>query len=85
VRTPVDKAHLKAELREFICSDLMQQPGYPLADDEPMMSGGLIDSFCIAYIGVFIEERFQVYIPDTDLTVECMDTLDLIAARVLRG
>lgn len=42
-------------------------------------------AFCIAHIAVFIEQAWGVYIPDTELTVENMDTLDLIAARVLQG
>jgi len=79
------KAEILARLRQFICTELMQHPSYPLRDDEPLMSGGLIDSFCVAHIGVFIEQAWNVYIPDPELTVESMDTLNLIAARVLRG
>jgi len=72
-------------LRAFICGELMQHPGYPLQDDEALMSGGLIDSFSVAYIGVFIEQTWGVYIPDPELTVENMDTLNLIAARIRQG
>lgn len=79
------KPEVLDRLRQFICSELMQHPSYPLRDDEPLMSGGLIDSFCVAHLGVFIEQAWNVYIPDPELTVESMDTLDLIAARVLRG
>ncbi len=78
-------AEIRDALRQFICTELMQQPAYPLAHDEPLMSGGLIDSFSVAYIAVFIEQAYGVTIPDPELTVENMDTLDLIAARVLRG
>lgn len=81
----LDPADIKRQLRQFICAELMQQPSYPLGDDESLMSGGLIDSFCVSYIGVFIEDRFGVFVPDTDLTVECMDTLNRIATRVLQG
>jgi acyl carrier protein len=45
----------------------------------------LIDSFCLAHLGVFIESAFGVYVPDSELTVENMDTLDQIVNRVLRG
>ena len=79
------KSEILDQLRTFICAELMQHPSYPLMNDEPLMSGGLIDSFCIAHIGVFIEQAWGVYIPDPELTVESMDTLDLIAARVLQG
>jgi hypothetical protein len=72
-------------LRTFICTELMQHPAYPLRPDEPLMSGGLIDSFSVAHIAVFIEHAWGVYIPDPEVTVENMDTLDLIAARVLQG
>ena len=34
---------------------------------------------------MFVEKEFDVYIPDPDLTVSKMDTLDQIVARVLRG
>ncbi len=79
------QAEIVAQLRTFLCSELMQHPSYPLAEDEPLMSGGLIDSFCVAHIAVFIEHTWGVYIPDPELTVEGMDTLALIAARVMQG
>ena len=79
------KNTIVAQLREFICTELMQHPTYPLLDNEALMSGGLIDSFCVAHIGVFIEQEWGVYIPDPELTVEGMDSLDLMATRVLQG
>ena len=77
-------AGVRDKLRHFILAELLRQPAFPLADDEPLMSGGLIDSFCVAHLGVFIENEFGVYIPDVDLTVENMDSLALIAEQVLR-
>ena len=80
----LDPAAVRNLLRAFICTELLRHPSYPLADDEPLITGGLIDSFCVAYLSVFIEDAFQVYIPDVDLTVENMDTLQLISAQVLQ-
>jgi acyl carrier protein len=79
------KAEIVQGLRTFICAELMQHPSYPLRTDEALMSGGMIDSFCVAHIGVFVEQAFGVFIPDPELSVENMDTLDQIAARVLQG
>lgn len=79
------RSEILDRLREFICTDLIRHPSYPLQAGEALISGGLIDSFSIAYIAVFIEQAWGVYIPDPELTVEKMDTLDLIAARVLLG
>jgi acyl carrier protein len=79
------KSEILDGLRRFICTELMQHPSYPLMNDEPLMSGGLIDSFCVAHIAVFIEQAWGVYIPDPELTVESMDTLNRIAMRVSQG
>lgn len=74
---------VKEKMRAFIRNELLGRPGYPLEDDEPLITGGLIDSFSLAQIGVFVESEFGVYIPDTDLTVANMDTLNQMAARVM--
>lgn len=76
---------IRDKVRQFICAELMLHPTYPLEDDESIIGGGLIDSFCLAYLGVFMEREFDVYVPDSELTVECMDTLNQIVARVRRG
>lgn len=74
---------VKAGLKGFICSELIGDANYPLKYDEPLITGGLIDSFSLAQVGVFVEDEYEVYIPDTDLTVEAMDTIDLMAARIM--
>jgi acyl carrier protein len=79
----LDPAELKNQLRTFICRELIRNPNYPLRDDEPLVTGGLIDSFAIAQIGVFVERAFKVYVPDTELTVDNMDSVEKMAACIL--
>lgn len=81
----MDPVRVRQELRDFIRTDLLRRSDYELQDDEPLITGGLIDSFSLAQIGVFIEDAFGVYIPDTDLTVAKMDTLNQMVTRVLAG
>lgn len=76
---------IRDKLRTFITTELMRDPDYVLRDDESIVNGGLIDSFSLAEVGVYIENEFDVFIPDPDLTVAKMDTLNLMAERVLRG
>ncbi|MCA9895873.1 MAG: hypothetical protein KC615_22970 [Anaerolineae bacterium] len=80
----MDEKTVHQQLRDFILEDLIRDPDYDLEDDEGIVTGGLIDSFSLAQIGVFAEEVFGVYIPDPDLTVAKMDTLNLMVARILR-
>lgn len=80
-----NEQQIREKLRTFITSDLMRDPGYPLKDDEGIISGGLMDSFSLAEFGVYVEEEFNIYIPDADLTVTKLDTLNQMVARVLAG
>jgi acyl carrier protein len=52
---------------------------------EGIITGGLMDSFALAELGVYIEGEFDVYIPDPELTVGHMDTLDKMVSRVMQG
>ncbi len=80
----MDENTIREKLREFIVKELIRDPKYQLTNDEGIITGGLIDSFSLAQIGVYAEDQFGVYIPDPDLTVDKMDTLDQMVARVMR-
>lgn len=81
----MDETMVRRVLRQFITGDLIRDEAYDLKDDEGIISGGLMDSFALAELGVFIEQTFGVYIPDPELTVARMDTLHQIVARVMQG
>lgn len=80
-----DEAAVREKLRAYITRDLIRDTAYPLSDGEGIISNGLMDSFALAELAVYIESEFGVYIPDPDLTVARMDTLDQIVARVMRS
>ncbi len=80
----MDEATIRRQMRAFILNELVREPDYPLRDDEGIISSGLMDSFALAELGVYVEDTFDVYIPDADLTVAKMDSLDQMVARVLR-
>ncbi len=81
----MDESQIKEKLRQFICTQLLQNPAYPLGDDQALITGGLMDSFSLAQIGVFAQLEFGIYIPDQDLTVANMDTLNKMALRIREG
>jgi len=80
----MDAKTIREKLRTFITHDLIRDPGYDLADTEGIITGGLMDSFALAEFAVYVEKEFGVYIPDADLTVAKMDTLNQMVARVMR-
>jgi acyl carrier protein len=81
----VDEKTVREKLRAFITRELVRDADYHLTDTEGIITGGLMDSFALAEFAVYVETEFGVYIPDSDLTVAKMDTLDQMAARVMRG
>jgi acyl carrier protein len=80
----MNQATVRETLRTFVTAELMDNPSYPLRDDEPLVTGGLIDSMAFVQIALFIEETFGVFIPDDDLTIETVDTLDALVERIMR-
>ena len=80
----MNETTIRRQMRAFILSELVREPDYPLRDDEGIISSGLMDSFALAELGVYVEDAFDVYIPDADLTVAKMDSLNQMVARVLR-
>lgn len=81
----MDEATVREKLRKYIAEELIRDPKYKIADDEHIISDGLMDSFSLAELAVYIEKEFEVYIPDPDLTVAKMDTLNQMVTRVLQG
>jgi acyl carrier protein len=81
----VNEKEVREKLRKFITAELIRDPGYQLEDGEGIITEGLIDSFALVELGVYVEDEFGLYIPDPDLTVDKMNTLDQMVTRVLRG
>jgi acyl carrier protein len=81
----MNEREIRENLRTYIARELIRDASYPIEDDEHIISDGLIDSFSLAELAVHIENQFGVHIPDVDLTVAKMDTLNQIVARVLKG
>lgn len=73
---------MKDKLRDFILNELINDPEYPLADDEPIITGGMIDSFSLVQVQMFINDEFGVWIDDTEMTVENMDNLNDMVKRI---
>ena len=73
---------MKEKLATFIKTELMRNPAYPLRDDEPLITGGLVDSFSLVELALFIEEEFGVHFDDVELTADNMNTIDQILGNI---
>jgi acyl carrier protein len=87
IKIPVDFGDPMAEsilekLAEYIATDFLKQPGRIIAPDEPLLTSGLIDSFHLVDLSIFVENTFGVRIDDADLNASSFDTLNQLAAFI---
>lgn len=73
---------IRRKLKAYLAREILHDPDYPLEDDEPLISAGLIDSFSLVDIALFIENTFGVRIDDNELTADNFDTVDMFVARI---
>jgi acyl carrier protein len=69
-------------LGEYIATQFLKQPNRKIRPDEPLISSGLIDSFSLMDLALFVEDRFGVRIEDTDLNAETFDSLAQLAGLI---
>ena len=73
---------LISPLKEFIAAEILRQPNRDIAPDEKLISSGLIDSFSLMDLALFVEDTFNVRIEDTELNAETFDTLDALTVLI---
>ena len=66
----------------FIAEKILKQPKRTIASDQPLISSGLIDSFSLMDLALFVEDTFGVRIEDTELNADTFDNLTQLAALI---
>ena len=69
-------------LSEYIAGSILKQPKRVLTVETVLLSSGLVDSFSLVDLAMFIEERFGARIHDTELNAQTFDTLGQLADLV---
>lgn len=63
----------------YVSTSILRQSKRKILNDEPLISSGLINSFSLVDLALFIEDTFGVHIDDTELNAQTFDTLDQLA------
>lgn len=69
-------------LTRYITNEILKQPRRIISSEEKLISNGLIDSFHLVDLALFIEDTFGVHIDDTELNAEAFDTLAQLVALI---
>jgi len=70
------------QLGAYISEQILKQPKRILQPGEKLISSGLVDSFSLVDLSLFIEETYAVKIDDTELNAATFDSLNELAALI---
>ena len=69
-------------LAQHIATKILRQPKREIPPDGALISSGLIDSFNLVDLALFIEDTYQVHIDDTELNASTFDSLNQLTALI---
>ncbi len=69
-------------IEKYIAAQILKQPNRRIMPAEPLISSGLIDSFSLMDLALFVEDTFGVRIEDTELNANTFDSLTQLASLV---
>ena len=70
------------QLSNFIATKILKQPNRVIGGEEKLISSGLIDSFSLMDLALFVEDTFGVRIEDTELNADTFDNLMQLASLI---
>jgi len=73
---------IESILAKHIAVNILKQPNRTIASDETLISSGLIDSFSLMDLALFVEDTFGVRIDDTELNADIFDNLTQLVSLI---
>jgi acyl carrier protein len=70
------------QIETYIAKQILKQPNRKIPADEKLISSGLIDSFSLMDLALFVEDTFGVRIEDTELNAQTFDNLTQLASLI---
>jgi acyl carrier protein len=71
-----------SNMEKYIAVQILKQPTRKISADEPLISSGLIDSFSLMDLALYVEDTFGVRIEDTELNADTFDNLNQLSALI---
>ena len=78
----MSKSMIKQSLSQFIMRHFSQARTRTLADDDPLLESGIVDSLGVLDLVSFIETEFEISVEDEDLLPEYFNSIERIATFV---
>ena len=73
---------LKEVILEYVTEEYLEDEDDELTPETPLISGGIVDSFSMVSLKRFLENKYNISIPDEQATPEAFDSVNKIAELV---
>ncbi|HEX2694925.1 MAG TPA: acyl carrier protein [Acidobacteriota bacterium] len=73
---------LKDVVLKYVTEEYLEADSDPITYETPLISGGIVDSFSMVSLKRFLENRYNIQIPDDKATPEAFDSVNRIAVLV---
>ena len=74
--------NLKDVVLEYVIKEYVEEDSESMTYDTPLISGGIVDSFSMVSLKRFLENKYDIQIPDNEATPEAFDSVNKIADLV---
>ena len=73
-------SNLKEIVLDYVKREYLEDDDQEINFDTPLISGGIVDSFSMVSLKVFLETRYKIQIPDAKATPKAFDSVNKIVA-----
>ncbi|MBN2135132.1 MAG: hypothetical protein JW737_05340 [Acidobacteria bacterium] len=73
---------MKKIILDYVIEEYVEDEDEEVGIDTPLISGGIVDSFSMVSLKRFLENKYNISIPDDKATPEAFDTVNSICDLV---
>ncbi|MFC2134688.1 hypothetical protein ACFLTH_08740 [Bacteroidota bacterium] len=73
---------MKDIILKYVVDEYLEDEDEELTYDSPLISGGIVDSFSMVSLKRFLENKYEIQIPDDEATPEAFDNVNSICDLV---
>lgn len=73
--------NMKEVVRDYVIKEYVEDDT-EIGFDTPLISGGIVDSFSMVSLKRFLENKYNISLPDNEATPEAFDSVNNIVALV---
>ena len=73
------KAEINTKLAGYISAEILKQPNRIIDPQAALISSGLIDSFSLIDLALYVEDEFAVHIDDSELNASTFDSIEQLS------